>query len=213
MNIDTQLEDLENAILKRAQALVDSQHHNAEQQRAQILAEAAQRLQQLERRETAVAKSASEQTYRRRVQASEIKLQAEVDQLRWSLVQNVMQQLRQHLIQLCSDAPQYLGLLRQYLRHAAQALNVPELVVLCNARDYALLEKQWDSFIKSCEFTQSCELRASPKNFSGGFIVQSPDARMQIDNSFEGVISRQEMELYQEITAQLLATTLPTRNF
>ena len=76
----SQVEQLENAIQQRAKTLANAHLQAAHEQRDKILADSAKRLQLREKREIDIAKSAADQDYRRRVQASEIKMQAKLDQ-------------------------------------------------------------------------------------------------------------------------------------
>jgi len=206
----TPLEQLENAIRKRAQTLAETQLQSAQQQRERLLAESAKRLQLQEERATEMAKAIADQEGRRRIQASEIKMQAELDQLRWTLVQAVMAELREHLKQLTHQHPAYENLLKRYLHHASQFFEAADLVVEVNAPDYALLSSQWPEFLK--EFPKFT-LIASAQHFTGGLLVRDPADCLRVDNTFEGLIARMENELYQVIIAQLLASaTTSMRN-
>jgi V/A-type H+-transporting ATPase subunit E len=211
MTIETSLEQLENAIRKRAQNLVETHFRNAQQQRTQILAEATKRLRLREERETELAKTVAEQEYRRRVQASEIKMQAELDQLRWSLVQVVMSELREQLKTLSNRPTEYKALLKQYLANAVPFFAEAEVVVEVNAHDHALLSSQWEEMVTNLA-TKRCQLTVSAQHFMGGLLVRNREDRIRIDNTFEGLMERLEGELYQVITSQLFATVTPTRN-
>jgi V/A-type H+-transporting ATPase subunit E len=212
MSTETQLEQLESAIRQRAQTLADSHLQAAQQQIDNILTESSKRIQQREERETEIAKAAAEQEYRRRVQAGEIKMQAELDQLRWTLVQLIINDLQTHLKQLSQQQAIYVNLLKQYLKSAAQLFEEEELVIEVNANDHALLAPQWESIAKESVPNKRCTLSANPQPFTGGLRVRNQEDRIRIDNTFEGLIARLESELYQVITAQLLASTTPTKN-
>ena len=212
MNTETQLEQLENAIRKQAQSLADSHLNAAQQQCDKIVADAAKRLQQREERETEIAKVAAEQEYRRQVQAGEIKMHAELDQLRWTLVQAVMTDLQIHLNQLCQQEADYLKLMKQYLQNAAQLFEDKELVVEVNADDHTRLASQWDDISQECVPNKQCTLLISAQNFTGGLLVRNQTDRIRVDNTFEGLITRLENEFYQVITAQLFASATPVRN-
>jgi len=209
---DTQITQLEKAIYKRAQILADTHLHAARQQCDRILVESNRRLREQEEREIAVAKVAADQSYRRHVQASEIRMQAELDQLRWSLVQSVMSRLQAHLKTLTQQHDSYISLLKQYFKNAAQILESKELVVEVNGEDYALLIDRWEDFVKETASDKKCELKAKKHNSIGGLLVRDKDNRVRVDNTFEGLILRLENELYQTITAQLFATTTSIKN-
>jgi V/A-type H+-transporting ATPase subunit E len=207
VSTDTQITQLEKAIYKRAQTLADTHLHAARQHCDRILVDANRRLRQQEEREIALAKVAADQTYRRHVQASEIRMQAELDQLRWSLVQSVMSRLEAHLKTLTQQQDKYIPLLKQYFKNAALALDSQELVAEVNANDYVLLSAQWEEFVKDTMPDKKCELIAQSRHSIGGLLVRHKDNRVRVDNTFEGVLIRLENELYQIITAQLFATT------
>lgn len=211
MNTETQLEQLENAIRDRATHLAETQLRNAQQQRDKILADTSKRLQLREERETEMAKVAAEQEYRRQVQASEIKMQAELDQLRWSLIQLVLGKLRERLQQLSQQPEAYETLIKQYFVQAVPFFQEDELVAEVNAHDHALLASHWPEIVNSVA-GKRCLLTVSAHHFTGGLLIRNKDDRIRVDNTFEGLMERLEGELYQVITAQLFASVLPTRN-
>jgi V/A-type H+-transporting ATPase subunit E len=224
MDTNQQLERLESAILQRAQVLAEAQQHAGQQQREKILADAAKRLRQQEERELATAQIAAERIYQRRVQASEIKMQAELDQLRWSLVQAVKVSLRERFKQLTQQQTIYQTLLKQYLTHAITLFDEEELVVEVNPSDYALLSPQWDDWMREIATTPLnpplvrgerggwCVLSTHSRSSIGGLLVHNKDNRIRVDNTFEGLIERLENELHQVIIAQLFAMATPLRN-
>ncbi|MDM8568841.1 V-type ATP synthase subunit E family protein [Thiotrichales bacterium HSG1] len=208
--MENQLEQLETAIRNQAKNLADVNLQSAQQQRAKILADANKQLNKREEREVEKAQAAAEQEYRRKVQAGEIAMQAELDQLRWSLVQSVVDNMQQHLQNLASDA--YTDLLKQYLTYTASKFTDKDLVIEVNAKDYKLLEPQWQAIITECVPDKNCTLSTDTKPFSGGLLIHNVTNRIRIDNSFEGLMARLENEIYQVITAQLFASVNPTRN-
>ncbi len=200
--MNTQLAALENAILSRARHLVDTQLHTAHQQREKILADANKQIRFKEERETETAKINAEQAYRRQVQASEIKLHAQLDQLRWSLIQSVMSNLKIRLLEV-KQSENYLALLQQYFNQAVQAIEKDSLIIEVNDTDYELLLTGWDKMIQ--QTSKSCSLTKSAQTITGGMIVRSSDNRIRVDYSFEGLINQLEDDIYQMITALLFA--------
>ncbi len=205
---DSQIEKLEQAILQRAQTLADNHLSSAEQQRQKIIADSTKRLRLREEQITAEAKVAAEQEYHRLVQAREIKMQAELDQVRWSLMQSAMAALRERLQQLTQNPDRYSATLKQYIQHAANLIESDELEVLVNQQDYDLLSAQWTDFISEYGIDKSCNLCVEKQVFSGGVLVRSQDNRIQVDNTFDGIIERSLDEIYQEMNTQLFASPI-----
>lgn len=208
---DSQIEKLEQAILQRAQTLADNHLSSAEQQRQKIMADSAKRLRYREEQATNEAKTAAEQEYHRLVQASEVKMQAELDQVRWSLMQSAMNALREKLLAVAQQPEQYLIVLKQYLQQAANIIEANELEVLVNQNDHDLLSEQWSDFIEECAINKPCHLSAEKQPFLGGVLVRSQDNRIQVDNTFDGIIERLLDDIYQEMNTQLFATASPIR--
>jgi len=73
-----QITELEAAILQRANRLAAEFRQRAERSRDNILREASDRLRLREEREVLLAKALAERAYRRQVQASELKLRAQM---------------------------------------------------------------------------------------------------------------------------------------
>lgn len=205
MSIATPVEQLEQAILKRAQDLVDSHTQATQQQKAQILAESAKRQQLRERHETEIAKSLAEQHYLRKVQSSEIKMQAELDELRWHLIQKILNELQDSLNTLRQQPEAYLSLLQDYLNNAAHHLPEMALWVKVNSNDYNWLAPQWEHLLNTAHLPTTCQLSQSETEFSGGLLVSDLANKVRIDYTFEGLLERFEMNLCQEINQHLFA--------
>jgi V/A-type H+-transporting ATPase subunit E len=206
------LEQLENAIRQQAIKLANSHLNAAKQQAEQILVDSNQNLQQREKYERNQSQAAADQEYRRRVQANEIKMQAELDQLRWSLVQSVLADLRAHLKQLRQNQQIYIPLLKQYLKNATQLFDETELVVEVNSKDELLLKPIWQDFIAEIAAEKTFTLLVSSEHFTGGLLIRNQTDRIRIDNTFEGLIERLKYELYQVIITQLFASVTSIRN-
>ncbi|WP_353571284.1 V-type ATP synthase subunit E family protein [Candidatus Albibeggiatoa sp. nov. BB20] len=209
---DSQIEKLEQAILQRAQTLADSHLSSADQQRQKIVADSAKRLRRREEQATEEAKTAAEQEYHRLIQAHEIKMQSELDQVRWSLMQSAMDALREQLQKVTQQPEQYLSVLKQYLQHAAKSIEADALEVLVNQQDHDLLAAQWCDLIQECGINKPCTLSTEKPAFLGGVLVCSQDNRIQVDNTFDGIIERLLDDIYQEMNTQLFATASPIRS-
>ena len=82
MKAEDQVAALEQAIRERAHALAEEHMEQAKRAKERIRKETGNRIQLLEEKENLSAQARAEREYRRRVQASEIRLQAELDRLR-----------------------------------------------------------------------------------------------------------------------------------
>ena len=87
MQPDQQVENLEKALLERATHLARNYIQRAEQQRDEIEREANERLRIREEREVLAARAEADRLYQQRVQASELRLQAKLDETRWDMIQ------------------------------------------------------------------------------------------------------------------------------
>lgn len=98
-----QLQSLEQAIMARAKELAQEFSDKAKRQRDNILRDTAERLHLAEEREVLVSKAEAERHFRRVTQASELKMQSRLDQLRWEMVQTVQARLGESMAQLVGD--------------------------------------------------------------------------------------------------------------
>jgi len=199
-----QITELEAAILQRANRLAAEFRQRAERSRDNILREASDRLRLREEREVLLAKALAERAYRRQVQASELKLRAQMDQLRWNLAKGVQEQLLTRAEAFVADAKQYLPVLGSLL--AAAVAEFPadtELVAEFSDRDRQRLAPGWAEFVTGAIPGRAIALGPDPLQCTGGVIVRTPDNRIRVDNTFEGRLSRLETRLYQTIVERL----------
>lgn len=206
-----QANELENAILRRAQALADEQHRQAREAIERIRQEAAERLHLREEREVLLAKAAADRAYHRNVQASEIRMQADLDRLRWELVQGVMEKLKQRLLTLVDDEHQYIPLFHNFLKQAVDGIERDTLIAEVTPQDYARLKDRWASIVEMLAPDKTIELRAMAENARshciGGVRVCSEDQRICVDNTFHGKLARIEEEIQQIILSRLLPSS------
>jgi V/A-type H+-transporting ATPase subunit E len=202
-----QVDDLESAILARANRLADEYRQRAQRSRDNILQEASDRLRLREEREVLMAKADAERSYRRKVQSSELRFHKEMDHLRWSLVQGVRERLKARLAELVEDEDRYFPLLKAYLRQGAEQVEAAELVAELNARDLERLRPRWAAF--SAEAAPGKRITPAPLPFDaiGGVLVHSADNRIRLNNTFEGRMERLDNLLFQTIVERLLPTT------
>jgi len=202
----SQVDQLESAILARAHSLAQEYRKRAERSRDNILREAAERLHLREEREVLLAKALSERAYRRKVQASELKLHKQMDLLRWNLVQGVMERLGERMEQLVQDEQTYLPLLRAYIAEGAEAIERQELVAEVSAMDLKRLQPRWDELVRAAT-SKTVRLDPDPIESLGGVLIRSTDNRIRFDNTFEGRLERLHDRLHQQIVERLLPSS------
>lgn len=199
-----QVTELESAILQRANRLAVEFRQRAERSRDNILREASDRLRLHEEREVLLAKAMAERAYRRQVQANELRLRAQMDQVRWNLAKEVQERLLDRAAAFTKDADPYLPALARLL--AAAAAEFPadvELVAEVSAEDRQRLAPQWPEFVEEAVPGRPIALGAEPVHCTGGVVVRTPDNRIRVDNTFEGRMQRLETRIYQTIVERL----------
>lgn len=203
--------DLEKALLERAEKLAQEYRDRAQRARQHILEDANERLHMREQNETLAAQAEAERLYRRQIQASELKLKGKLDKLRWQLIQSVMQALPEKLRNVGTDREAYMALLHQLLTQAATHIESTELIAEVNARDLDYLKTRWESFSADIAPGKQIELSDTAIDCSGGVLLRSKDNRIRIDNRFEGRIERFQSTLLQIITERLFAANISQR--
>ncbi len=209
MSAPVRIDDLQNALVARAKALADQYHIRAKRDRDLLLAEAAERSKLRDEREQVAARANAERAYRQQVQAEELKLRADMDRLRWVHVQAVMTSLRERVAELVRDGGEYQSFLRELILVSARCIEADALLVQLNTRDYARLHGNWSSFIGDGVPGKTLSLSDEPNERIGGAVVTSADARIRVDNSFEGRIARFEADLEQVIIERLFSASTP----
>jgi V/A-type H+/Na+-transporting ATPase subunit E len=205
MNPDVQVKNLEQALLSRARELVREHLDKAASERERILSEVAQRLRLREEREILAAKQEAERAFRRRVQAAEIRMQGELDRLRWTLVQTVLGAVRADLARVADDESAYLPVLTGYLHAAAEHIDGKALVAELSVRDRERFAARWDAIAAEAVPEKHVSLSPTAIVASGGLIVRTPNNQVRVDNTFEGRIDRLEETVHAAILERLFA--------
>jgi V/A-type H+-transporting ATPase subunit E len=205
-----QVQELEQAILARAERLAGEYRERAQRSRDNVLREAAERLRLREEREEAIAKALGERTFRQQVQANELKMQSHLDRVRWNLVKDVENRLRERMERFKRDEKAYPATVKTYLAQAAAQIESEDLVAEFNPQDRHRLEAQWEDIAK--EVAPGKNLRLSPTAIEtlGGVLVSSADGRIRVDNTFEGRLERLRNRVQQVILERLLPGGLDT---
>jgi V/A-type H+-transporting ATPase subunit E len=205
MNNAVKIEDLEAALMERAHRLAEEYLARARRTRAQIVEEENERLHLREEREVLAAKADAERSYRRHVQAEALRLQEELDRLRWELVQRALKGLYERLDRLADDEERYLGVLRRFLAEGVSSIAEGDLVAEVNARDLARLRGHWDELVEGLAGARHVALWHDPHAGRGGVLVRSVDNTIRVDNTFEGRLQRFEDELHRTLVERLFA--------
>lgn len=207
-----QVRALQRAILERAQELSAEHVSQGELTRAKIIADARDKIKLMEEKELLAARVHADREYQREVQASELRIQAELDRNRWGLVQAVMDKLLKQLVALRDDAAEYERVFKALLRHGVEAIGESSLVASINNDDRRRFQDHWDALVEDA-CGQDIEVRLSPesRDCSGGVRLIAAQGDIMIDNSFEGIIERRQMDL-QRLIFERLFSNVTTRD-
>lgn len=206
MEADTQVEQLEQALLEQAESLAREQMQNAESTRARILAESAEKLKLAEEREVLAAKIEAERMLRRHTQAAETRLAAELDRLRWALTEATLAEVKTAFRQRVRDDARYLQTLEAWLAAAAQALPPGDLVAEVRAEDEARLAPVWAGLAARAAPGRRVALAVHGLPSEGGVRVRLADDRARVDQTFEARSARLADELARVAMERLFAS-------
>jgi V/A-type H+-transporting ATPase subunit E len=202
------VEDLETAILKRAEKLAAEYRERAERRKTTMLKEASEKLRLHEEHETAIAKAQGDLVYLRKVQASELRLRAHMDHLRWGLVQDMEHRLEDRMRAFAEQEDEYLNTLKGYLAQGASAIERDDLIAKVNHRDHQRLIARWSAFVEEAAPGKNITLADDPIETLGGILISSQDGRIRLDNTFEGRRERLRSRLHQIIVERLMPATM-----
>ena len=207
-----QAQELEQAILARAQRLANEFQERAKRSRDAILRDASERLRLREQREEAIARSLGDRTYRQQVQAEELKLQSHLDRVRWNLVRDVEGRLADRMSELIADEKTYVSSLSRLIANGAACIERDALAVRCNARDHRLLAAHWAAIAETLPSDKQVRLEDEPIDTLGGVLILADDGRIRVDNTFEGRMARLRPRIQQSILERLLPSGFDTGN-
>lgn len=205
MTQEAQVHELESALLSRAKTLADEHLRSARAARERIVAQYNEKLRLREEKEVLAAKQSAEKQYRRTVQAAEIRLQSELDRLRWNLVQAVLEQVRERFIAMTRDETEYLAWMKRHLSDAGPALP-GSLVLSLNATDLQRLEPKCEQLCSEALPGRKVSMSGATYPTAGGFVIETEDRRMRLDQTLEGRMERLQSELHREIMEHLFAS-------
>ncbi|HMA12355.1 MAG TPA: V-type ATP synthase subunit E family protein, partial [Steroidobacteraceae bacterium] len=185
MERDSEVSQLEQALLQQAETLAREQRQNAESARARILAESVEKLKLAEEREILAAKVEAERRVRGQTQAAETRLAAELDRLRWALTEATLAEVKTAFRKLVQDEARYLAVLEAWLAAAAQALPPGDLVAEVRPEDEKRLAPLWAEMTARAAPGRSVTLAAQGIPSEGGIRVRLADNRARLDQTFE----------------------------
>lgn len=207
MDADTQVSQLEAALMQQAETIAREQRQNAESARIRILKDAAERLKLAEDREVLSAKVDAERVVRREVQIAESRLAAELDRLRWALTEATLAGVHLAFRNLVSDRERYAELLEAWFAHAARVLPAGDLIAEVRAADQPLLALNWAPVVARAAPGRQVALRAHDQPSEGGLRVLLANERAQLDQTFEARQYRLADELARAAMERLFAST------
>ena len=206
-----QVEALQKAILERARELAAEHVRQGEMTRGKILADMREKIKLREEKELLAAQVEAEREYDRLVQASELRIQAELDRNRWGLVQAAMDKVARRLAELRRGSRRYEAVFAALLRQGVDSIGQKVVIATINNDDLGLFHDRWDDIV-----AQACggkaEVRLAPEACacSGGVRLVSAKGDVMLDNTFEGIMDRREEEL-QRLVFERLFSTVSTR--
>jgi V/A-type H+/Na+-transporting ATPase subunit E len=206
MDTDTQVTQLEQALIQQAETLAREQLHNADSARKRILAESAEKLKLAEEREVLAAKVEAERQVRRQIQAAETRLAAELDRLRWALTEAALSGVKVEFKKLVQDESRYLPALEAWLAAAAQALPDGELVAEVRPEDEHRLVAVWAEMAARAAPGRAVTLASHGRPSLGGIRVRLADDRARLDQTFEARQARLAGELARVAMERLFAS-------
>ncbi len=202
-NQSTEVKALQKAILERAEELAGEYINQGKMLSSHIIQDARDKVQLMEKKELLLAKDNAEREYQRLCQASELRLQSEMDRNRWGLVQSAMDSIIQRVSDFAEKSPDYESVLFTLLENGVKELAIPVVVAELNNRDYKQLKSKVSEWIKQLDV----EVRLSSENCScsGGIRLLSEDGSMMVNNTFEGLLSRKQNELMRVIFERMFS--------
>ncbi len=206
MNQEARIEELERALQERARRLADEYLERGRRSRDHLLADAKDKLHLREEREVLSAKTLAARRQKRLVQAGEIRLQGDLDRLRWALIESVLAQARERLRVLAADKTHYPTILVQFVCQAAAAIGCRSLTVHLNQRDHQTVGADWPAWCAEHLPDIEATLAAAPIDATGGARVESADQTIRVDNTFEGRTERLQEALHRVTMERLFAS-------
>lgn len=196
-------EKLEGLLYAQAMNLAEQHLERGREAREQIGQELQARLQQLQVGEEQHYQREAERLCRQLLQSSKIRIDTELDRLRWALVQGVLADVRKRLETIPENPARYRKVLEGYLAEAAAAMPQGELVAELRPHDIESLRPHWEAMTARAAPGRKVILASLAEPASGGMVVHGEDGRLRVNNTFEGRLARMQDEVLGSIMDQL----------
>lgn len=202
-----QVKALQQAILQRAEQFAEEHVQQGTMTRNKIIRDVREKIKLMEQKELLSAKVRSDREYHRLVQASELRIQAELDRNRWGLVQAVMSNVVDELDRVHQDQQQYLFIFKKLLKLGATSMGAVPMLAYINSDDLTQFAGNWESMvIDCCGKKTDIKLSTEACICSGGLKLVSMPGDVMVDYTFEGIVSRREEEIRRLIFERLFST-------
>ena len=205
MSSQLKVEDLEKALMQRADDLAEEYLQRSKRSHDHFISDENERLQLREEKEVMTAKISAESLYRSRVQSSELQVQKKLDQLRWKLIKEVISQVKDEAEQVVKNKNQYQQLLIEFIGYSASLINDQNLILEFNQRDYQLIEPQWEQFLQQINSDKKIVCSKQFHQMSGGIILYNQNRSIRINNTFEGRLERLSDDIHQLVARQFFS--------
>ncbi len=199
------VEDLEKALMQRADDLANEYQQRARRSHDHFINDENERLHLREEKEVMAASMAAESQYRSRVQSSELKVQKRLDQLRWQLIKEVIEQVKGKVAQIIKNKEEYRQLLVAFIRHSAALIDNNDLIVEFNTQDYQSIAPLWQEILEQVNCPKHIVCSKQFHQMSGGIIMYNQTRSIRIDNTFEGRLERLSDNIHQLVAEQFFS--------
>ncbi len=202
-----QVKALQQAILQRAHQFSAEHVQQGTMTRNKIIEDVREKIKLMEQKELLLAKVRADREYHRLVQASELRIKAELDRNRWGLVQSVMHSVVNELDRVHRDHQQYLPIFKKLLKQGSASMGPVPMIANISSDDLTLFAENWESLVKDCCGKKvDIKLAKEACPCSGGLKLVSSSGDVMVDYTFEGIVSRREDELRRLIFERLFST-------
>lgn len=194
---------LEGLLQAQAMGLAEQHRESAQNAAGQIRQETEAKLQRLRDGEEQRFQHEAELRCRQLLQGSKLRLDAEIDRMRWALAQDVLSEARTRMEKLVENPDRYHRVLQGYLAEAGRSLPAGDLVAELNPRDLEGMRPVWEKLAGQAAPGRKVALAPLAGQASGGMLVRSEDGRLRVDNTFEGRLARMQDEVMEVIMEHL----------